>query len=467
MTVTPQHYSEYKKSGVSWLGDVPAHWGVRRLKTVFSKIVGGSTPSSAEPSFWDGDVVWITPTDVSKTQRLRTSLRRITREGLKSCSSELVPPGSIIVTSRAPVGNVALAETELCTNQGCKALLSKDDSILPLYGLALMQVLKPEIQSLATGTTFTEISTSTLGDVPLPLPPLDEQAAIVQYLDYKYRRIQRYIGAKQKLIKLLEEQKRAITHDAVTRGIDGDVLLKPSGVEWIGDVPEHWRISRVKAEFQSLNRHRIPLSSTERGEMSLRTYDYYGASGIIDKVDNFLFEGELLLIAEDGANLVLRNLPLAIIARGRYWVNNHAHILKVRRGNIEYLAAMMETLNYQPWISGAAQPKLTQDRIMSIAITVPPPEEQARIAAFLQVATQPLEAAIDHARREITLLHEYRSRLIADLVTGKLDVREAAVSIPDEISPEDMILDDMESFAENGQEDDDSGPEVSLEEVEA
>ena len=96
--------------------------------------------------------------------------------------------------------------------------------------------------------------------------------------------------------------------------------------------------------------------------MISRRYNYYGASGIIDKVDDYLFDDELLLIAEDGANLVLRNLPLAIIATGKFWVNNHAHILKPKRGSIEFLAWVMEGLNFLPWISGAAQPKLTQDR---------------------------------------------------------------------------------------------------------
>src|SRR5690606_25969328 len=134
----------------------------------------------------------------------------------------------------------------------------------------------------------------------------------------------------------------------------------------------------------------------------------------IDKVDDFLFDDELLLIAEDGANLVLRNLPLAIIARGKFWVNNHAHILKPKRGNLEYLAAVMESINYQPWISGAAQPKLTQDRLMSIAIAVAPREEQDEIMASVEREVEPLKAAIDQGRREISLLREYRACLIAD-----------------------------------------------------
>ena len=209
-----------------------------------------------------------------------------------------------------------------------------------------------------------------------PVPPPEEQAAIVRFLDHADEQIQRYIAGKERLIALLEEQRQALVHQAVTRGLDPNVRLKPSGMEWLGDVPEQWDISRVKNEFYSLNHQRIPLSATERRTMSIRHYDYYGASGVIDKVEGYLFKDELLLIAEDGANLVLRNLPLTIIARGKFWVNNHAHILKPRRGNLEFLAGLLEGIDYKPWISGAAQPKLTQDRLMSIAIAVPPKEQQ-------------------------------------------------------------------------------------------
>jgi type I restriction enzyme S subunit len=182
---------------------------------------------------------------------------------------------------------------------------------------------------------------------------------------------------------------------------------KPSGIPWLGDIPKHWEVSRVKNEFRCLNTQRIPLNSVERGQMTSRLYDYYGASGVIDKVDDYLFDDELLLMAEDGANLVLRNLPLAIIARGKFWVNNHAHILKPKRGNLVYLTNYMETLNYMPWISGAAQPKLTQDRLFSISIAVVPPEEQDAIVEHTARETQPLLNAIARLEREIGLLREY------------------------------------------------------------
>src|SRR5680860_13393 len=162
-------YPAMKNSGVPWLGEVPEHWEVRRLKQAFTRIVGGSTPSSAESSFWDGDVVWATPADVSKNSRLRDSLRRITRDGLRLCSSELVPAGSLVVTSRAPVGNVAIAETELCTNQGCKALVATPAVVHSVFGYHVLTMLKDELRSLGSGTTFTEVSTSRIGTVSMRL----------------------------------------------------------------------------------------------------------------------------------------------------------------------------------------------------------------------------------------------------------------------------------------------------------
>jgi type I restriction enzyme S subunit len=268
-------------------------------------------------------------------------------------------------------------------------------------------------------------------DAPIPLPPHEEQAAIVRFLDHWNGRLEKAIRAKRRVIALLQEQKQAIIHRAVTLGLDPNVKLKDSRIPWLGEIPAHWEVSRVKNEFECLNNRRIPLSSPERGRMKKRDYDYYGASGVIDRVDDYLFDDDLLLIAEDGANLVLRNLPLAIIARGKFWVNNHAHILKPKGSDLEYLQAEMEGINYRPWISGAAQPKLTKDRLLAISIAVAPREEQQAIMDFVHAETAPLTTAIARYEREITLLREYRTRLTADVVTGKLDVRAAAAQLPD------------------------------------
>ena len=220
MTADLKPYPHYKPSGVEWLGDVPAHWDVRRVKYAFRRIVGGSTPSSDEMAYWDGTIIWVTPTDIGKVTRLRDSLRRITKKGFDSCSTTLVLVGSLVVTSRAPVGNVALAEVPLCTNQGCKTLVPDSRVIDSAYGYQVFGILKDELQSLANGTTFTEISTNALANVSLPIPPLAEQAAIAAYLDEQTAAVDAAMARAQREIELLTEYRKRLIADVVTGQVD-------------------------------------------------------------------------------------------------------------------------------------------------------------------------------------------------------------------------------------------------------
>ncbi len=436
-------YPAMRASGVPWLGDVPEHWETERAKWLFRQM---NRPVR------DSDEVVTCFRDGAVTLRKNRRLRGFT-ESLKEIGYQGIRRGDLVIHAMdAFAGAIGVADADGKGTPVYSVCEPEPATDSRYYAYAVREMARNQwIQALAKGVRerSTDFRFEAFGSQPVPLPPLPEQAAIVRFLDHADRRIRRYIRAKQKLIKLLEEQKQAIIHRAVTRGLDPNVRLKPSGVEWLGDVPEHWEVTRVKDEFHCLNRQRVPLSGTERGAMTMRRYDYYGASGVIDKVDNYLFDGEVLLIAEDGANLVLRHLPLAIIARGRFWVNNHAHILKPRRGNLEYLAGVLQNLNYLPWISGAAQPKLTQERLMGIAIAVPGREEQDRIVARAARETVPLRTASDRASREIALLREFRTRLIADVVTGKLDVREAAARLPEE-TEEAEPLDETEAAGDTG-----------------
>ena len=429
-------YPAYKDSGVLWLGEVPEHWDIKPIGRLGFLLKGRGRSKADEipqgkPCIRYGDLYTQHEYHINQTRAF------ISKES--ACYYTPIEYGDILfAASGETIEDIGRSAVNLINSEtfcgGDVLLFRPKIEFIPRYlGYASdSPASRHQKACMGKGFTVIHIYGSQLRGLTVPIPPLPEQSTIVRYLDYVDRRIQRYIRAKQKLIMLLEEQKQAIIHRAVTRGLDPKVRLKPSGVEWLGEVPEHWEVSRVKNEFLCLNRHRIPLSATERGAMTIRRYDYYGASGVIDKVDEYLFDDDLLLIAEDGANLVLRNLPLAIIARGQFWVNNHAHILKPRRGHLEYLAAIMEGINYQPWISGAAQPKLTQDRLMGIAIAVAPAEEQGEIISAIRKETAPLAMTIERSQREIDLLREYRTRLVADVVTGKLDVREAAARLPDE-----------------------------------
>ena len=239
-------YPALKPSGIPWLGDVPAHWEVRRIGTV-ARILNGATPSTSNGSYWDGDITWITPDDLGKLngRYIVWSSRRITEQGYRSCGTSLAPSGTIAISTRAPIGHLGILRSDACVNQGCR-LLVPDTAVEPEYMHYALSATTPTLATFGQGSTFTELSRDKLASFSLPLPPLSEQRAIVRYLDYVDERIRRYITARQKLIDLLEEEKQAIINHAVTRGLDPNVRLKPSGVDWLGDVPEHWQVSTLK-----------------------------------------------------------------------------------------------------------------------------------------------------------------------------------------------------------------------------
>lgn len=197
---------------------------------------------------------------------------------------------------------------------------------------------------------------------------------------------------------------------------------KPSGIEWIGEVPGHWEVRKLKYLVNNLNNRRIPLDAVTRGRMHNRVYDYYGATGIIDKVDDFIFDDTTILIAEDGANLLMRNIKLVYIATGRYWVNNHAHILKPKSNtSLTYIAHALEIYDYIPLLSGAAQPKLTKDALQNIELPLPPLSEQQAIASYLDGKTQEIREAIEKKEQLIALLKERKQIEISRAVTKGLN----------------------------------------------
>ncbi|WP_395094413.1 restriction endonuclease subunit S [Armatimonas sp.] len=196
---------------------------------------------------------------------------------------------------------------------------------------------------------------------------------------------------------------------------------RDSEFEHTDNIPSHWIVKRVKDELLSLDYKRIPLSGEIREKMTDQIYDYYGASGIIDKVENYIFDETTILIGEDGANLLNRSTPLAFIATGKYWVNNHAHILKPRRGNINYFCYLLESLDYTTLISGSAQPKLTAGQLNRVLILVPSLQEQKAIADYLDSKTAQIDRQIDLLKQKADQYSQLKQSLINETVTRGLD----------------------------------------------
>lgn len=202
---------------------------------------------------------------------------------------------------------------------------------------------------------------------------------------------------------------------------DRYVTYNNSDIEGVSEVPEHWKVKRVKDELNSLDYKRIPLSGEIRGQMTEANYDYYGASGVIDKVEDYIFDEPTILIGEDGANLYSRSSPLAFIASGKYWVNNHAHILKPRKGKIRFFCYLLEAFDYTTLISGSAQPKLTAGQLNRVQLMVPPIAEQQAIANYLDTKTAQIDRQIDLLSQKAAQYGKLKQSLINETVTRGLD----------------------------------------------
>ena len=196
---------------------------------------------------------------------------------------------------------------------------------------------------------------------------------------------------------------------------------KDSGVAWIGDVPKHWEVKQLKWLFYNLDNLREPISADKR-ERTNPQYEYYGASGVIDKIDYYNVDDRVLLIGEDGANLVFRNLPLIYKAEGKFWVNNHAHILKpMKNVDYGYMYYTLEAADYSTFITGSAQPKLSQSNLELQTLPVPPYYEQVFIAAYLDTHCAKIDNLISIQQKRIALLQELKQSVITHAVTKGLD----------------------------------------------
>jgi type I restriction enzyme S subunit len=255
------------------------------------------------------------------------------------------------------------------------------------------------------------------------------------------RRIRRVVHARQRQIKLLEEYRQALIHQAVTGQSDVRTgkpypAYKDSGMPWLGQVPEHWEVLRLKY----LARLRSGESITSERIEETGDYPVYGGNGIRGFTSSFTHEGEFVLIGRQGA--LCGNINYA---NGKFWASEHAVVVHpLRQYRTYWLGELLRAMNLNQYSLAAAQPGLAVERIQNLAIPFPPIAEQEQIDQYIKNQINAFDAAIATLRREIELVREYRQRLIADVVTGKVDVREVAARLPEEPPEEESEWIDTE-----------------------
>lgn len=436
----PVPYTHYKPSGVEWLGNVPSHWDVSRLKWCFD-ISCGSTPESGESSYWDGDVTWVTPADLSRldSKFIYGSMRTITQEGFDSCALTLVKPGSVILATRAPIGTLGVAATLLCHNQGCKALSSTDRASSLFVYYYLLSVNK-ELNMKGKGTTFLELGTPDLGCFEMPVPPLSEQKAIAAFLDRETARIDGLIAKREKLIVLLQEKRAALISHAVTKGLNPSAKMKPSGIDWLGNMPAHWETDKIKyntfscsggtpnTENQDYWNGDIPWVSPKDMKASRisATEDSITELGLKESASRLIDENTVLIVVRSG--ILKHTIPVAINVVPVSINQDMKALFTKEKVTSDYLFYFINGVqeNLLPlWRKqGCTVESIEQEFMGNTCLPIPPVSEQKAIAEYLDTETKKIDGLLEKEQQIIERMKEYRSSLITAAVTGKIDVRE-------------------------------------------
>ena len=456
MTTTLRPYPAYKPSGVPWLGGVPAHWHVRRLKTLAEMRVSNVDKHTKDGEF---PVRLCNYVDVYKNDRITPDMPFMTATASRGEIQRFrLERDDVLITK----------DSEAWDDIGVPALVAETASdLLAGYHLALLRPFEATLGAClartlesravayqfhirANGVTRFGLTHQGIQSIQLPLPPLSEQRTIVRYLDYVDRRIRRYVSAKRKLIALLEEEKQAVVTRIVTRGLDPNVSLKPSGVEWLGDVPEHWEVRRAKFLYREADER----STTGTGEL-MSVSHITGVTPRKQSVTMFLAESNMGYKLCRPGDIVINTMWAYMAALGVARQNGLVspsygvyRPLNTERLNHDYIDSLLRmeayTRNYLIRSTGITNSRLRlyPDSFLDIRILCPPRPDQDTIAQHLERATAAIDAEIARARRQIELVQEYRTRLIADVVTGKLDVREVAAQLPDEADDHDPVEDE-------------------------
>ena len=269
MTPVLKRYPAYKPSGVEWLGDVPERWEIRRLSYLATKFGSGITPRGGATVYKENGVPFLRSQNIHFDGLRMQDVARITPTLHRELSGSHVKPGDVLLNiTGASIGRACSVPDDFAegnVNQHVCIIRPNQRNLLPrlLAAYLCTNMIQREIRIEQSGASREGLTLQSIRNFRVIVPPLPEQAAIVRYLDHVDRRIRRYVSAKRKLIALLEEEKQAIVNRAVTRGLDPNVRLKPSGVEWLGDVPEHWEVRRL-SQVSGILRGKFSTPATER-----------------------------------------------------------------------------------------------------------------------------------------------------------------------------------------------------------
>lgn len=429
-----------KDSGIEWIGQIPQEWDVCKIKNCFN-VFAGATPKSGNSEFWDGDIVWVTPADYTTEQKYISKGRKnITREGFESCSTEMIPTGSLIFSKRAPIGLAAINTVELCTNQGCLSCVPLDENDVEYFYYAF-GCFSEQFDLYGSGTTFKEISTDAFVNFSIPCPVPETQRKISEYLRNRCAEIDALIAAKEKTNALLKERRQSIIYEAVTKGLNPDAPMKDSGVEWIGTIPQNSNIVRFKylcdifgrigfrgytqadivAEGEgpiTLSPSNIEAYGMDFSKCTYLTWDKYNESPEIQ-----VGVGDILLVktgSSYGKSAIIETIPMEAT------INPQLVVVKNIKCNARYLYYCMQTdcfaYQVERAVVGGTIPTMAQEKINNFIVVLPEDDLCEEIVVYLDQKCEEINRMVTANEATIQKLKEYRQSVIYEAVTGKIEI---------------------------------------------
>ena len=425
-------YPAYRESGLPWLGSCPNHWSIRRTKILFRERAQKGFPNES----------LLAATQTKGVVRKEDYGTRTVTASKDLHLLKLVEVGDYVISLRSFQGGIEVAHYRGIISPAYTVLKPQRDAESGYFSYFFKSA--QFIQSLSLFVTGIRegqnIDYSRLSRAELPLPPREEQAAIVGYLDWACGRLDRAIRAKRKVIALLNEQKQAVIHRAVTRGLNSSAPLMPSGASWLGDIPVGWAVQRAKYLFREIDER----SST--GSEELLSVSHLTGVTPRSQKNITMFKAESYVghkLCRPG-DLVINTMWAWMGALGiskDTGIISPAYAVYRQRGEQRlsqgFIDALLRTRLYIDEFTRrstgirSSRLRMYPEEFFKVEILMPPRSEQEEIVSFISTHTANLNVAIERVSGEVDLLREYRTRLIADVVTGKLDVREAAAKLPD------------------------------------
>ncbi|HBR4539171.1 TPA: restriction endonuclease subunit S [Klebsiella pneumoniae] len=431
-------YPEYKDSGVEWLGEIPTSWQMWKLSHAYEVIGSGTTPTSNNESYFQGDIPWVT------TGELREKIIYDTDKKVKESTLQIFsalkihPAGSVVIAMYgATIGRLGILGVDATTNQAC-CVMTKSKIINNQYLYYWLQAYRTDIIRLSSGGGQPNINQEKVSSLKVSAPVLNDQTLIVAFLDHETAKIDNLIEKQQQLIELLKEKRQAVISHAVTKGLNPDVPMKDSGVEWLGEVPEHWEVSK----FGYISLVVRGGSPRPAGDPTLFNGDYSPWVTVaeitkdneiyLDSTDTFLtkkgseqcrvFKAGTLLLSNSGATLGVPKI-LSIDANANDGVVGF-ELLNIDHEYAYFYLSTLTTNLRESIKQGSGQPNLNTDIVKSIAIPIPPENEIQRIVSFIKETIKLYSSIESGAMEQVKLLQERRTALISAAVTGKIDVRD-------------------------------------------